>query len=691
MKLYPYVWLIFVGFFYSNMLFAQQGADTLALRLDQTRKDSTQVRILLQLARIYTESDLNQAKSYGERAIQVAEEAKDLSGKIEALAVVGEMHERLFHFEQALYYYLQSLELIEKKKLPKERFPTLFYRLGRVYQNLRNTEEALKFLTEAKESQNPALRQEVYKALAEVYVQQNAGDSAIYYYNASMQALASEDWRHQAHCLEKIGEVYVQQKSYERAVVHYEQALQIYQNRKDPQGMAIIYNDLGQVYLKMNLPAKALEYLQEGLREAQKSQDKKIEMESYERLSAYFEHINNYDQSLEYYRKYLSLNDSLFNEENSQRMEKLKISYELDKAQGQLLLLQQEKILREAELQRKGIIALASVLLGMLAFVFGVYMYKTSRRQKTINEELHAGKEEIESQKEEIESQKEELARLYEAVQSQHNDIQHSILYAKRIQEAMLPDIQDVQAYFPESFALFLPKDLVSGDLYWFAELGAHALFQEAQDMSGNRVFMGFESPKVVIAAVDCTGHGVPGGFMSMIAHNALNDIVVERHITSPDEILRQLHLHVQKALRQQTSKIQDGMDIALCVIDVENRFLEYAGAKSPLIYIQQGQLHELRPDRYSIGGLWNEELYFQKHHLSLESTTSLYLCSDGFQDQFGGPQNRKFMKNRFKDLLLSLHTLPMKSQEEALAKTLEEWKGQEAQTDDILILGLQV
>ncbi len=691
MKVYPYVWLIFAGFFYSNTLFAQQGADTLALRLDQTRKDSTQVRILLQLARIYTESDLNQAKSYGERAIQVAEEAKDLSGKIEALAVVGEMHERLFHFEQALYYYLQSLELIEKKKLPKKRFPTLFYRLGRVYQNLRNTEEALKFLTEAKESQKPALRQEVYKALAEVYAQQNTGDSAVYYYNASMQVSASEDWRHQAHCLEKIGEVYVQQKSYERAVAHYEQALQIYQKRKDPQGMAIIYNDLGQVYLKMNLPAKALEYLQEGLREAQKSQDKKIEMESYERLSAYFEHINNYDQSLEYYRKYLSLNDSLFNEENSQRMEKLKISYELDKAQGQLLLLQQEKILREAELQRKGIITLASVLLGILAFVFGVYMYKTSRRQKTINEELHAGKEEIESQKEEIENQKEELARLYEAVQSQHDDIQHSILYAKRIQEAMLPDIQDIQAYFPESFALFLPKDLVSGDLYWFAELGAHALFQEAQDMSGNRVFMGFESPKVVIAAVDCTGHGVPGGFMSMIAHNALNDIVVERHITSPDEILRQLHLHVQKALRQQTSKIQDGMDIALCVIDVENRFLEYAGAKSPLIYIQHGQLHELRPDRYSIGGLWNEELYFQKHRLSLEGPTSLYLCSDGFQDQFGGPQNRKFMKNRFKDLLLSLHELPMQAQQEALQKTLEEWKGQEAQTDDILILGLQV
>jgi serine phosphatase RsbU (regulator of sigma subunit) len=414
-------------------------------------------------------------------------------------------------------------------------------------------------------------------------------------------------------------------------------------------------------------------------------------MESYERLSAYFEHINNYDQSLEYYRRYLGLNDSLFNEENSQRMEKLKISYELDKAQGQLLLMQQDKVLREAELHRKNTITFAAVLLGLLALAFGVYMYKTSRKQKLINEELHAQKEEIESQKEEIESQKEEMARLYEAVQSQHNDIQHSILYAKRIQEAMLPDIGHIQEHFPESFVLFLPKDVVSGDLYWFAELGAHAVFQEAPDMSGNRVFMGFESPKTVIAAVDCTGHGVPGGFMSMIAHNALNDIVIERHITSPDEILRQLHLHVQKALRQQTSKIQDGMDIALCVIDTENKRLEYAGAKNPLIYIQNGQLYELRPDRYSIGGLWNEELHFEKHSIALDSPTQLYLCSDGYQDQFGGSQNRKFMKNRFKELLLSLHTLPMQSQEEALAKTLEEWKGQEAQTDDILILGLQV
>lgn len=249
MKLYCYSLVLFFACLPCNLLWAQQRpADTLALRLDQTRKDSTQVRILLQLARIYSESDLNQAKIYGERAIAVAEEAKDLSGKVQALALVGEIHERLFHFEQALYYYLQSLELIESKKLSKQSFGRLFYRLGCVYQNLRNTEEALKFLREAQASNILDLRKDIHKALAEVHVLQGQSDSALYYYQVAMQETA--DAQYQAHYLEKMGEVYLQQKNYTAALSYYEQALQIHQKKEKCQRCRRPIQRLGAAVLK---------------------------------------------------------------------------------------------------------------------------------------------------------------------------------------------------------------------------------------------------------------------------------------------------------------------------------------------------------------------------------------------------------------------------------------------------------
>lgn len=256
-----------------------------------------------------------------------------------------------------------------------------------------------------------------------------------------------------------------------------------------------------------------------------------------------------------------------------------------------------------------------------------------------------------------------------------NKSILSSINYSKRIQDAMLPDIQKIQQLLPQSFILFQPRDVVSGDFYWLREVD-------------NKIF---------IAAVDCTGHGVPGAFMSLIGNNLLNDIV-SSGILSTEKILEELHKRVNSTLNQKTTKNRDGMDLVLCMIDPANAKLEFSGAKNPLIYIQENEngkkeLHRIRGDKHSIGGisthLNNDKSRFTKHIISLEKETALYLFSDGYQDQFCKNNTEKFKQARMRDIFLHHCEKSFDEQHNILKTELDNWMGNEKQIDDILIIGL--
>ena len=251
-----------------------------------------------------------------------------------------------------------------------------------------------------------------------------------------------------------------------------------------------------------------------------------------------------------------------------------------------------------------------------------------------------------------------------------NRDITSSIQYAKRIQEAMLPSEQQILKYFPESFILYLPKDIVSGDFYWFGE----------------------KNGKKIIAAVDCTGHGVPGAFMSMIGHNLFSQIVMEKGINDASEILNELNKGVQKALKQGgdvNTETNDGMDVALC--SIQGNELEYAGAYRPLIVIRKGEVIKVDGNKFPIGGTQlNEERVFTKKKLAMQSGDIVYLFSDGYADQFGGTRGKKFMLKRFHQLLSEIQGQKMKEQEEILIAKILEWKGSHDQVDDILVIGIR-
>lgn len=268
---------------------------------------------------------------------------------------------------------------------------------------------------------------------------------------------------------------------------------------------------------------------------------------------------------------------------------------------------------------------------------------------------------EITRQKEEVEAQKEKITALY-------LDLQSSIDYAQRLQETILPNDANIKKMFPDSFVFFRPKATVSGDFYWFKELG------------GKKVF----------AAADCTGHGVPGAFMSLVGHNVLN--TVTKVFTKPSQILNNANRLAVDVLRSsEDNYMRDGMDIALCTIDYKSMTLEYSGAHNPAYIVRNGELITIESDPFSIGSYINNEREFTNHTFNLENGDCLYVFSDGYVDQFGGPKGKKFMRKQFRQLLLDISHLPMIEQKWRLMETLDKWQGQQEQVDDILVLGIRI
>jgi predicted ATPase/GAF domain-containing protein/tRNA A-37 threonylcarbamoyl transferase component Bud32 len=282
-----------------------------------------------------------------------------------------------------------------------------------------------------------------------------------------------------------------------------------------------------------------------------------------------------------------------------------------------------------------------------------------------------------------------------EIIEKKNHDITSSINYAKRIQDATMPKVEKVKELLPESFIFFKPRDIVSGDFYWITETEPEPIYEEfTQGELTQQVLKGYTNPKIIFTAADCTGHGVPGAIMSMTGMHLFNEIVELKGITSPEKILYELHKGVRNALKQAETENRDGMDLVLCSIDKKERIVEYAGAKNSLIYIDNGQLFEVKADKMPIGGQQKEaERLFTKHIIkpSTDAPITFYMLSDGYQDQFGGEEGRKFMIKHLKTLLLHIHQKDMEEQKAILQTTFNDWVFGHKQTDDVLVVGFRI
>jgi serine phosphatase RsbU (regulator of sigma subunit) len=255
-------------------------------------------------------------------------------------------------------------------------------------------------------------------------------------------------------------------------------------------------------------------------------------------------------------------------------------------------------------------------------------------------------------------------------IEQQQKELEGSLSYASSIQAALLPDLRYFKRTFPSSFILFMPRDIVSGDFYWYRKI----------------------ENRIAIAAADCTGHGVPGAFMSILGISFLNEIVSKK-IPRANVILNRLRENVMKALHQtgDTSEHKDGMDIALCVVDLDDMKMEYSGAFNPLYLVRNGELQETRGDKMPIGINAVVERSFTNHDIGLETGDLIYVFSDGYPDQFGGPEEKKFRYKNFQDLLVKNHKKPLESQKRELERNFIKWKGNLDQVDDVLVIGMKI
>jgi ligand-binding sensor domain-containing protein/serine phosphatase RsbU (regulator of sigma subunit) len=303
-------------------------------------------------------------------------------------------------------------------------------------------------------------------------------------------------------------------------------------------------------------------------------------------------------------------------------------------------------------------------VLAFLFAIFSLYVFDKMRTRK-----LKVAKKVLEDK---VEERTEELAIKNSELAEKNKDITDSIRYAKRIQEAILPPENVIKKYLTDAFVFSKPKDIVSGDFYWIEKKG----------------------DVVLVAAVDCTGHGVPGAFMSIVGHNILNQAINETASVVPATLLDKLNKGVSETLNQtsEDTRLRDGMDVALCAINFKTLELQYAGAYNPLLIVRNKEIIEIKADNIAIGSYTETQVQsYTNHSMKLEKGDTLYIFSDGYSDQFGGPDGKKFKINQFKTMLINLNAVPMHQQQLALEKSIVEWRGVLQQVDDMLVIGVRV
>ncbi len=543
------------------------------------------------------------------------------------------------------------------------------YEIAKQYLDQDETDKASEYLSQsvklARKAEDNALLYLAYRLTGEVFVQEQSYNKALNNFQRALRV--ARDMDKQEFIKEALMEVGASSASLgrqKRSVEHWEEALSMAIQTNDVILQLECYQLLAEAYGKEGGEAKQKEYqalynnIIQNQESEQLSQQQRAELEELEQqLEQAGEEKQNVSTMLQRQSSRLrQAEDSLLATKYSldETERSLKLAEEISENQRlQIDLLNKDKELAESRIMEQKVrleneaLIRNSIIIGALLAGSLVFVVVLGYRRK-------------------IEANKE--------IDRQNKSIQSSINYAKRIQEAMLHNSNLQEQLLPDSFVLFKPRDVVSGDFYWISEL------------------KGWYDPDVVIAAVDCTGHGIPGAFMSMIGMNSLNAII-SRGVAESDQILDELDKEIRTALQQEKTGNQDGMDVALGIYRKERGVLEFSGAKNPLIYIQDNKVFKLKGDRRAIGGKQykKKDIGFKKHSVSIDQPTVIYLFSDGYQDQFGGEQNTKFMTTRFADLLLEIHQKPMQEQKEILDRTIMEWMEGRKQTDDILVVGVRL
>lgn len=580
----------------------------------------------------------------------------------------GNIHDIQSDYEQALAAYLKAEEKFAAKKY--------FHGLGLAQMGIGNIYNTTNMHQEAKRYfrmsyKNLLQTNEVYASwsmnnLATSMSALQEYDSAIFFFERSLEIkLRNQDFYGASYTYNDLGSLYFSQGDYEKALSYYLKALE---SKEALEGISreTLSNtclDIARIYMIQEKYDASIHYGEIGLSHALAVGSIFYQAEAYRLLADVNAKVSNYKTGFEMLNQFIAIQDSLQQKLYNDNLADLRTKYDADQKQKEIELLNTSNKLSQLETEKANektevvtMYLAGAVVIILLASFLGISLYRSNQAKNTANLLLQQTNEEVSHQK--------------DIVEEKNKEITDSINYAKRIQNAILPSSRLVQSLFPESFILYKPKDIVAGDFYWFET----------------------KEDKILFAAADCTGHGVPGAMVSVICNNGLNRSVREHNLTDPGKILDKTREIVISEFEKSDEEVKDGMDISLGVFDPKTLKLSWAGANNPLWIIRKNtsEIEEIRPNKQPIGK-YADARPFMTYDTQLQKGDRLYVFTDGFQDQFGGDRGKKFKANQLKEMLIRLKDEPLSRQSDMLNQVFETWRGKLEQVDDVCFIGIGI
>ncbi|OFY83022.1 MAG: hypothetical protein A3F72_18660 [Bacteroidetes bacterium RIFCSPLOWO2_12_FULL_35_15] len=695
-----FITLLFLCFSFS--FYAQNNYLDSLNNVVKTGSDTNKIKALFFLSDNYEYNDIARAWEYSRQIYALAHRLNIQKYIASSYIQYGNLYDDVSNSDSALFYYQKALSYSQQHDLKKQQgsalnglgcvylntgdysksmenllkalkiYETINYKsgqasclnnMGLVARNTKKQNKAIEYYLQAlaikEEVRDTAAFGNTLNNIGLTYYETERYDQAMsYYFKALSFARISGDSGSTAMILQNIALIYNQKYDTKNALKYYESAMKLYHTLDDKNGEAITNCNLGMVYHRMHDDEKAIAFNLKALNMFREINSKDWIAEVYKNLFQIYSLKHDYEKALHYHVKFVELKDSLFTTENNRSLAEMETKYESEKKQKEIEILNQKAEIASIAFNKNRILLYSFVGGFLLILLMVLIIFNRYKIKKRANIALEQQNVEITLQK--------------AIIEEKNKDITDSIRYARRIQEAILPSSDLIKGFFPDSFILYKPKDIVSGDFYYFHNLSAS---------------------HTIVAAADCTGHGVPGAFMSLLGYNALEHAIKENKKTVPSDILDTINTIISGTLNQEKkdTTVMDGMDIALCSFDKESNQLNYAGANNPLWMFSDNQLKEFDADKTPIGAYSGIENKFTTHKIPLKKGDCFYIFSDGYADQFGGKLGKKFKYKQLKELLHAAQGKLMSEQKVILENAIDQWRGNLEQVDDILIIGIRV
>ena len=599
---------------------------------------------------------------FGNKYLPEINKNKNITSEIDILLALGRSYDFKGDRKKAIEILLNASEIAKTNK-KTYNLSEIYIFLSSIYkeENISIAKRyallSISILGDLLDNNTEQIKASSYLMLGNVYSDLRSLDSAVFYYNLSkVYAQKTNNQRLYLAAIGNIGNIAIEQKEYEKALEYNLMTLFEYKKINIPTEIVVAYGSLADIYKDLKDYKKAIKYYDSALVITKQIQSADDFIYNYKGLSETYDMMGNDKEAFKYYKLYVLWNDSVNNNQNSKKINELELDYKYKAEQREKDLIQKNKddIIQEKIKQQKYIIWVG-ILGGLILFIFLGFALKSNIDKKKTNKQLQLFNNEITEQK--------------NIIEEKNHEITDSITYASRIQQGVIPDEDELKELLPHHFVFFKPRDIVSGDFYWACKV------KSKTDPNLKRS---------VVAVVDCTGHGVPGAFMSLVGNTLLNQTINRSAISNPAQALDYINQQLPKTIKSKSSTgtIKDGMEIAMCDFNFDTNTMQFAGANSNIYVVRDGKIQIYRGDKQPIGESFSGHIInYTNQIISLQKNDCVYLISDGYADQFGGVKGKKFKYKQLENLFCAIAEKQVNEQQQVLAKAF----------DYVLIMGIKI